>query len=309
MTKTPSPATELLTVRDLLRYGVSRFNAARLAYGHGTGSALDEAAFLILEGLNLPIDDINPWLEARLTTAEREKLLGLFEARIETRKPAPYLVGKAYLRGIPFHVDERVIVPRSYLAELLLDGTLGPENLGLVDEPATVLDLCTGSGCLAIVAAMVFPEADVDAVDLSPAALEMARINLDEHDLADRISLHEGSLFSPLAGRRYDLIVTNPPYVAAAEVDAFPAEYASEPKMAHLGGDDGLDLVRQILAAAPDHLNPGGGLLCEIGTGRELLEAEFPDLPFLWLDTAESEGEVFWLNAQDFITSQRLTRR
>lgn len=300
MTSHPAPAAELRTVRDLLRYAVSRFTAARLTYGHGTSTALDEAAFLILEGLSLPIDDLNPWLDARLTLAEREKLIGLFDARIETRKPAPYLVGKAYLRGIPFHVDERVIVPRSYLAELLLDGTLGPENLGIVDEPASVLDLCTGSGCLAIVAAMVFPETTVDAVDLSADALDVARINVDEHGLADRVTLYQGDLFAPLRGTRYDLIVTNPPYVAAAEVAAFPAEYANEPQMAHLGGEDGLDLVRKILAIAPDHLNAGGGLLCEFGTGREILEEEYSGLPFLWLDTAESEGEVFWLNARDF---------
>ena len=309
MTRPSSPAAELLTVRDLLRYGVSRFNAAHLTYGHGTGTALDEAAYLVLEGLNLPIDDLNPWLDARLTLPEREKLLALFDARIESRRPAPYLVNKAYVRGIPFFVDERVIVPRSYLAELLLDGTLGPDSLGLVDEPGAVLDLCTGSGCLAIIAAMVFPAATVDAVDLSRDALDVARINLGDHDLADRIDLYEGNLFAPLGGRPYDLIITNPPYVAAAEVDAFPDEYASEPQMAHLGGEDGLDLVRQILAAAPGHLNTGGGLLCEIGTGREILEAEFPRLPFLWLDTAESEGEVFWLNAQHFAPAQILTSR
>lgn len=303
MSKPPAPATELRTVRDLLRYAVSRFNAANLTYGHGTGSALDEAAFLILEGLSLPIDDLNPWLDARLTLAEREKLIGLFDARIETRKPAPYLVGRAYLRGIPFHVDERVIVPRSYLAELLLDGTLGEDNLGLVHDPQTVLDLCTGSGCLAIVAAMVFPGARVDAVDLSSDALDVAQLNVDEHGFADRIALHQGDLFAPLGKQSFDLIVTNPPYVAAAEVEAFPAEYASEPQMAHLGGPDGLDIVRKILAAAPDHLNAGGGILCEIGTGRDILEAEYAHLPFLWLDTAESEGEVFWLNAQDFARS------
>ncbi|RYE81846.1 MAG: methyltransferase domain-containing protein, partial [Hyphomicrobiales bacterium] len=197
MTKPASPAAELLTVRDLLRYAVSRFKAAHLTYGHGTSSALDEAAFLILEGLNLPIDDLGPWLEARLTLAEREKLIGLFDARIETRKPAPYLVGRAYVRGIPFRVDERVIVPRSYLAELLLDDTLGAGNLDLVDEPATVLDLCTGSGCLAIIAAMVFPGAHVDAVDLSPDALAVARLNVDDHDVADRVQLLQGDLFAP----------------------------------------------------------------------------------------------------------------
>ncbi|HEY9012851.1 MAG TPA: HemK family protein methyltransferase, partial [Devosia sp.] len=162
------------------------------------------------------------------------------------------------------------------------------------------LDLCTGSGCLAIVAAMVFPDAHVDAVDLSPGALEVAQLNVEEHGLADRIALHQGDLFAPLGKKSFDLIVTNPPYVAAAEVEAFPAEYASEPQMAHLGGQDGLDIVRKILAAAPTHLNAGGGILCEIGTGRDILEAEYPHLPFLWLDTADSEGEVFWLNAQDF---------
>lgn len=294
------PAEELISVRDLLRYAVSRFNAAGLTYGHGTSSALDEAAFLILEGLHLPVDDINPWLDARLTLAEREKLASLFEARIATRKPAPYLVGKAYIQGIPFRVDERVIIPRSFIAELLLGGELGPEGLGLLPEPeevGSVLDLCTGAGPLAIIAAMCFPEAEVDAIDLSGEALEVAALNVADHGLADRIRLLQGNLLEPAGERQYDLIITNPPYVAADEVEAFPPEYASEPRMAHIGGDDGLDLVRQILATAGRHLAPGGGLICEIGTGQAFLEAEYPDLPFVWLDTAESEGEVFWLPA------------
>jgi len=293
-------ADELITVRDLLRYAVSHFNAADLTYGHGTRSALDEAAFLILEGLRLPVDDINPWLDARLTLAERQKLISLFDARVETRKPAPYLVGKAYIQGIPFRVDERVIIPRSFIAELLLNDELS--SLGLLEDPMAVtsaLDLCTGSGCLAIIAAMCFPEAEVDAVDLSHAALEVAALNVADHDVGDRVRLLQGDLFAPLGRRRYDLIITNPPYVAAGEVEAFLPEYASEPQMAHLGGDDGLDLVRIILAKAGKHLAPGGGMICEIGTGRHFLEAEYPHLPFIWLDTTESEGEVFWLGAAD----------
>jgi ribosomal protein L3 glutamine methyltransferase len=180
-------------------------------------------------------------------------------------------------------------------------GALGPDGLGLVPEPeavGSVLDLCTGSGCLAIMAALQFGVAEVDAVDLSPQAVKIARRNLALHQLEDRIRLYEGDLFAPIGDRRYDLIITNPPYVAAAEVAAFPAEYRHEPQMAHLGGEDGLDLVRRILDVAGFHLNRGGGMICEIGTGRERLEAEY-DLPFVWLDTELSEGEVFWLGAAD----------
>jgi ribosomal protein L3 glutamine methyltransferase len=300
-----SVADDLITVRDLLRYAVSHFNAAGLTYGHGTGNALDEAAFLILEALHLPVDDINPWLDARLLPDERRQVASLLDARVSTRKPAPYLVGKAYIQGIPFHVDERVIVPRSFIAELLLGDALGPDALGLIPEPEAIgsaLDLCTGSGCLAIIAAMCLPNAEVDAVDLSADALEVAKLNLAEHGMEDRIRLLKGDLFKPLKSARYDLIITNPPYVAAAEVAAFPPEYANEPQMAHLGGADGLDLVRRILAEAPAHLTPEGGLICEIGTGRHILEDEYPALPFTWLDTEQSEGEVFWLSRRDLVS-------
>lgn len=287
----------LITLRDFFRYAVSRFNAARLAYGHGTNNAIDEAAFLILEALKLPIENVDPWLDARLTLAERERILALIEARIATRKPAAYLVGRAYIQGIPFIVDERVIVPRSYIAELLLAGTLGETGFGLIGNEGaigSVLDLCTGGGSLAIIAANVFPNAVVDAVDLSGDALKVAKLNVEEHELGDRIHLMEGDLFGPLSGRRYDLIIANPPYVAAPEVKAFPPEYACEPQVAHIGGLDGLDLVRRILSGAGSHLTADGALLCEVGTGRERLESEY-DLPFTWLDTEESEGEVFWL--------------
>lgn len=285
---------ELVTVRDYLRYAVSRFRAAKLVHGHGATSALDEAAFIILESLSLPVDDINPWLDARLTTTERGKIGDLIEKRIATRKPAAYLLGRTYIQGIPFHVDERVIIPRSFIGELLS----GDEGLGLIEDKRVVrsiLDLCTGSGCLAILAAQAFPAAHIDAVDLSTRALEVARINVSEHELQARIALYQGDLYAPLGKARYDLILTNPPYVSAEAIAALPPEYRHEPQLALAGGSDGLDIVRRILAEAPAHLTPYGGLLCEIGAGREILEQEFPGLPFLWLDTEESEGEVFWI--------------
>jgi ribosomal protein L3 glutamine methyltransferase len=290
--------THLVTIRDYLRFAVSRFREAKLEHGHGAANALDEAAFLILETLNLPVDDINPWLDAKLLPAEREKLAGIIEARIATRKPAAYLTKRIYIHGVPFYVDERVIVPRSYIGELLFSGLFGGDGHNLIRHPekiGSVLDLCTGSGCLAILAAGIFPNASIDAVDLSAAALAVARINVKDHDLEQRVILHQGDLFAPLAKKKYDLIITNPPYVAAAEVAAFPREYAHEPVMAHLGGSDGLDITRRVLAEAPKHLNQGGGLLCEIGTGREFLERDYPNLKFFWLDTEESTGEVFWL--------------
>jgi ribosomal protein L3 glutamine methyltransferase len=286
------------TIRDYLRFAVSSFRAAKLEHGHGASNALDEAAYLILETLNLPVDDINPWLDARLLPAEREKLASIIEARIKTRKPAAYLTNRTYIHGVPFYVDERVIVPRSYIGELLFSGLFGGEGHNLIEDPQTVksvLDLCTGSGCLAILAAGIFPNATVDAVELSADALAVARINVKDHGLEARVTLHQGDLFAPLGKNKYDLIITNPPYVAEAEVAAFPPEYTHEPVMAHIGGRDGLDIVRRILSEAPKHINKGGGLLCEIGAGRETLEREYPKKNFFWLDTEESTGEVFWL--------------
>ena len=290
--------THLTTIRDYLRFAVSRFREAKLAHGHGASNALDEAAFLILETLNLPVDDINPWLDAKLLPAEREKLANIIEARVMTRKPAAYLTKKTYIHGVPFYVDERVIVPRSYIGELLFSGLFGGDGHNLIEDTqsvTSVLDLCTGSGCLAILAAGIFPNATIDAVELSADALDVARINVKDHDLEGRVTLHKGDLFAPIEKKKFDLIITNPPYVAEAEVAAFPKEYAHEPVIAHIGGRDGLDVTRRILAEAPKHLNKGGGLLCEIGTGRETLEGEFPKLKFFWLDTEESTGEVFWL--------------
>jgi ribosomal protein L3 glutamine methyltransferase len=298
-------ASELLTVRDFLRFGVSRFNQAGLVHGHGVTTALDDAAFLILETLHLAVDQLDPWLDARLLPAERKVLAEIIEKRVTTRKPSAYLVNKAYIQGVPFYVDERVIVPRSYLGEMLA-GELAHELFGpegsLITEPESVtriLDLCTGSGCLAILAALRFPDATVDAVELSADALAVAKRNVADHGLGERIRLLKGDLLKPVKGEPYDLIIANPPYVAREVVEAFPAEYAAEPRMAHDGGEDGLALVRRIINQAAAHLTPEGGLLCEIGEDRHLLEAEYPDLPFLWLDSAESEAEVFWLASAD----------
>jgi ribosomal protein L3 glutamine methyltransferase len=298
------------TPRDWLRYAIGRFRAAGLAFGHGATTALDEAAYLILEGLKLPIDEIDPFLDAKLLRSERERLDALIETRVTTRKPAAYLLNRAYIQGVPFYVDERVIVPRSFIGELLM--TAFAEENALTGDPKAVsraLDLCTGGGSLAILAARVFPNARIDAVDLSRDALDVARRNVEEHGLPDRVTLIEGDLFEPLKSERYDLILANPPYVDAAAIAAFPPEYAAEPPTAHAGGPDGLDVVRRILAGAPDHLTPEGKLVCEIGRGRELLLRDFANLPFTWLDTEESAGEVFLLRARDFTPPRPRPRR
>ena len=306
MTQTPrtaSPATasaadELLTLRDVLRHAVTQFRKADLVHAHGATTALDEAAYLILETLHLPVDQLEPFIDARLTRAEREQLLALIETRISTRKPAAYLTGRTYIQGVPFKVDERVIVPRSYIGEMLFSGLFGGEDFALIDDVnavTSVLDLCTGSGCLAILAAHVFPNAQIDAVELSPGAAEVARINIADSGFADRISLFEGDLFAPVKGRTYDLIITNPPYVDAETMAQLPPEFRAEPAMALDGGADGMDIVRRILKEAGQHLTPAGGLICEIGTDREILDEAYPEVAFLWLDSVESSGEVFWV--------------
>ncbi len=303
-------AATFATLRDFFRYAVSRFGAAGLAFGQGAANAVDEAAFLLLEALSLPIDALDPFLDARLTHAERVRVLALIEARATARKPAAYLVNRAYIQGEPFYVDERVIVPRSFIGELLFGGLIGEGALiGEASAVARVLDLCAGGGSLAILAARVFPNAEVDAVELSPDALAVARRNVDEHGLADRVSLFQGDLFAPLGARRYDLILANPPYVETAAMAAFPPEFAAEPPLAHDGGADGLALVRRILRDAPAHLTQSGALICEIGRGRARLEAEFPALPLLWLDTQESEGEVFFARAADLAPAGKRRRR
>lgn len=283
----------LVTLGDFFHFAVRRFRQARLSYGHGTTNAVDEAAFLMLEALRLPIHRIDPWLDLKPTPAERARLLTLIDARIGLRMPAPYLLGAAYMQGVRFHIDQRALIPRSFIGDMLAGGVLP------VAKPRRILDLCTGSGCLAILAALAFPRATIDAVDLSPGALALARRNVAAHRLGDRISVHRGDLFKPLVGRRYDLIISNPPYVDAGGMAKLPPEFRHEPRLALAAGKDGLDLVHRILAEAPQHLTKNGGLVCEIGRGREPLEAAYPRLPFLWLDTELSEGEVFWITRSD----------
>lgn len=287
----------LITVRDWLRFAVSRFNEAGLFFGHGSDNAYDEAAYLILHTLHLPLDRLEPFLDASLTHGESEEVLAVIERRVKERVPAAYLTHEAWLGPHRFYVDERVIVPRSFIAELL-----GEQLAPWVADPENVsraLDLCTGSGCLAILAALAFPHADVDAVDLSRDALDVARRNIADYGMAERIELIESDLFANLAGRSYDVIVSNPPYVNAASVAALPPEYQAEPALALGSGEDGLDATRQILAQAKAHLNPGGMLVVEIGHNRDALEAAYPDLPFVWLDTAGGDEFVFLLRRED----------
>jgi len=306
--KLPKVASgELLTLLDFVRYAVSRFVEAELVFAHGTTDPVAEAAFLVCESLHLHPDRFENFVGARVTAAEGKKILELIALRVSTRKPAAYLVNKIYMRGLPFYVDERTIVPRSFIGELLdqhFSGEADDEDAGgsLIDDPAsveTVLDLCTGSGCLAILASRNFPNAQIDAVDISKGAIEVAARNVGDYGLESRVSLHRGDLFAPLQGQRYDLILSNPPYVDAEGMAALPRECRTEPKLAFDGGADGLAIIRRILNEAADHLTPQGGLLCEIGRGREPLEAAFPQLPLLWLDTEESDGEVFWIAATD----------
>ncbi len=294
----PGLIDELVTIKDWLRYTVSTFTKAKLVYGHGTANAVDEAAFLILSTLDLPIDNLEPWLDCRLTRDEREQLHQIISARIATRKPAPYLTQSAWIQDHKFFVDERVIVPRSYIGELLCNDQLSTA----VTDPksvSSVLELCTGSGCLAILAALAFENAHVTAIDVSKDALEVAWRNVSDYELGQRVSVLRSDLYGSLGDQCFDLIIANPPYVTSESVAAFPPEYRAEPELAHLGGRDGLDLVKRIIDEAPRYLQPNGVLVVEIGDAREALEAAYPMLPFLWLDTEVSEGEVFTLTAED----------
>ena len=290
-------AQNLHTVRDYLRFAVSRFNQAKLFFGHGSSDAYDEAAYLILHTLHLPLDRLEPFLDAHLTDGERSEVLNILHRRVELRIPAAYLTHQAFLGEFSFYVDERVIVPRSFIAELLLE-QLSPW-IAEPDDIRSVLDLCTGSGCLAILAAHAFPHAGVDAVDLSCAALAVAERNVADYQLQDRVSLIESDLFAKLEGKRYDLIISNPPYVDAVSVAALPQEYLHEPKLALGSGRDGLDATRLILEQAAQHLTQNGILVVEIGHNRDVLEAAYPGLPFTWLDVSAGDQFVFMLHKND----------
>lgn len=288
----------LSTVRDVLRFAVSRFNEAGLAFGHGSDNAHDEAAYLILHTLNLPLDLLEPYLDAVLLPSEKRRLLALIERRVNERVPVAYLTNQAWQGEFDFYVDERVLVPRSFIYELLGE-PLRPwiEYDELVH---TALDLCTGSGCLAIQMAHHYPAADVDAVDISLDALEVAAVNVEDYGLEDRINLIHTDLFEGLEGT-YDLIVSNPPYVDAESVAELLPEYLHEPEEALGSGEDGLDATRQIILQAAKFLNPRGVLLVEIGHNRDVLEAAYPELPFTWLETSGGDGFVFLLTREQLL--------
>jgi len=282
-----------------LRFAVSRFNHAELFFGHGSSDAYDEAAYLILHILHLPLDRLEPFLDARLTDSERAEVLNIIQRRVEQRVPAAYLTHEAFLGDFSFYVDERVIVPRSFIAELLRE-QFSPW-IAEPEEIASVLDLCTGSGCLAILAAHAFPNANVDAVDLSPDALAVAERNIADYELQDRVNPIESDLFTKLGSGQYDLIISNPPYVDAESVAALPQEYLHEPELALGSGHDGLDATRVILEQAAQHLTDNGILVVEIGHNRDALEAAFPDLPFTWLDVSAGDEFVFMLHRNDLL--------
>jgi ribosomal protein L3 glutamine methyltransferase len=283
------------TMRDVLRHAVTRFNTEKLFFGHGSDNAYDEAAYLLLYTLKLPLDRLDPFLDARLTEQEIATLLALIERRATDRVPVAYLTNEALLGHYHFYVDERVIVPRSFIAELI------PEQfqpwIADPDAVMNVLELCTGSGCLSVMLADAFPNAQVDAVDLSTDALEVAKKNVANYELQDRIALHHSDLYDQLPKKKYDLIVTNPPYVNSASMARLPAEYRAEPQMALAGGDDGMDLVRKIVAGAKDRLTPEGVLVVEIGNEFAFAEAAFADKELTWLSTSAGDEAVFLLTA------------
>jgi ribosomal protein L3 glutamine methyltransferase len=282
------------TVRALLDYGVERFEKAGLSYGHGTTNALDEAAWLILHSLGYPLDELNPHLDEPLTEAKYRAAKSLLEQRVRSRKPAAYLTHEAWLGKHKFYVDERVIVPRSFIAEIM-----GHSRVG--GNPGAILDLCTGSGCLAILAALEWPQAKIDAADLSDDALAVAKKNVADYKLSRRVRLVKSDLFSGLPARRYDLIISNPPYVKASSMRKLPDEYRKEPDMALASGVDGLEHTRRILAKAKEHLNPGGLLVVEIGHNRAALERAYPKLPFRWPKASAGTGYVFTLPREDLV--------
>ena len=286
---------ELKTVRDLMRWGASRFNQAGLSFGHGTDNAFDEALVLVSHALHLPLQFPQHYLAARVTAEERDRALALIRQRIETRKPAAYLTHEAWFAGLPFYVDERVLVPRSPLAERIEQGFDPWLNSDAIER---VLDLCTGSGCIAVACAAHFENAHVDAVDISDDALAIARRNVERHDLQDWVRVIKSDLFAAVEMSRYQLIISNPPYVSAEEMQQLPEEYRHEPEIGLAAGGEGLDLVIRILAQAASHLDADGILVVEVGNGRELLSECLPDVPFMWLEFERGGHGVFVLDAQ-----------
>ena len=293
----------LITVRDYIRWAASRFVEAKLFHGHGTATALDDAAALILHSLHLPYNLSESYFSARLTEEERHKIVDLVNRRINTRIPSAYLMHEAIFADLAFYVDERVLVPRSPIAELIREQFT---PWVVADQVQHVLDLCTGSACIAIACAYAFPDAKVDAVDLSEDALEVAKINVNKHEVEDQLTLYHSDLFTALPAQKYDLIVSNPPYVAIAEWEQLPAEFHAEPEMGFTGGETGLDLVLQILIQAAEYLSEQGVLIIEVGSSAQTLQTQFPDVPFYWLDFEHGGDGVFLLTAEQVFAFNQL---
>ncbi|WP_018143964.1 50S ribosomal protein L3 N(5)-glutamine methyltransferase [Thioalkalivibrio sp. AKL6] len=293
--------TGLRTLRDFIRFGASQFRGAGLTFGHGTDNAFDEAAWLVLHTLHLPLDLPESWWDSRLSEAERTRVVAVLRERIATRKPAAYLTREAWFAGLPFYVDERVLVPRSPLAELIAAGFepwLDPDGV------TRALDLCTGGGCIGIAMALALPQAQVDLADVSPDALAVARINIERHQMGEQVRALQSDVFDGLqAGDRYDLIVSNPPYVDAEDMAALPDEYRHEPALGLAAGGDGLDIVRRILDGAREHLTEDGALIVEVGNSQAAVEAAFPDLPMIWLEFEAGGHGVFLVYARDLPAS------
>lgn len=285
------------TIGSAIDWATSRFSEAGLAFGHGTHNPSDEAAFLVIETLGIPFDRLSESVDMELSASQWDLISDLAEIRIADRRPTAYLVGRAYIRGFVFRADDRALIPRSFIGELLADVAVDGAAPPLDRDPRKILELGAGSASLAILSALAFPRAEIDAVDISSDALSLAAENVADYGLEGRVCLHEGDLYGPVNGRRYDLIISNPPYVDAEAMEALPREYRHEPALALAGGPDGLDLVRRIVTGAAEHLTKDGGLICEVGAGQERLVQSFPDLEMIWLATETSEGEVFWLDA------------
>ncbi|MES9825121.1 MAG: 50S ribosomal protein L3 N(5)-glutamine methyltransferase [Candidatus Thiodiazotropha endolucinida] len=286
----------LISIADFIRWGASRFSEANLFFGHGTDNALDEAAVLVLSALHQPPDLPASWFSCRLTGDERERALGLIQRRIDERVPLPYLLGEAWFAGMRFHINEQVLIPRSPIAELIEKGFspwLGPST-----EPR-ILDLCCGSGCIGIAAAAYLPESHVDLADISTGALAVAKQNIAEYGLQERVTLHQSDLFEKLPDKQYDLIVSNPPYVGAVEMEGLPDEYRHEPVLALHANENGLEIVQRILKQAKRHLSPRGIMIVEVGNSAQLLMDSYPEIPFVWLDFERGGEGVFLLSAAD----------
>ena len=311
MTNNNTALNELITIRDWIRFAVSQFEASDIFYGHGTDNAYDEAVWLIMSALHLPMDTLNNFLDARLTTSERNKLAGFIEQRITKHTPTAYLVKEAWLQGLKFYVDERVLIPRSFIAELLNHDSISSDSSTSslsawelspwIEYPEMVesaADICTGSGCLGVLLASAFPNAAVDVIDISQDAIDVANINIENYGLQEQITAIKSDMFAALKGKKYDVIISNPPYVDAPSMAALPAEYQNEPQLALGSGVAGLDHTHTILREAANYLNDDGILIVEIGHNREALEAAYPNLVFNWLEVSSGNEFVFLLTRE-----------